>query len=175
MKLKQLFTDESAVSPVIGVILMVAITVLLAATAASFFLGLTGQNVDAPTAAIQFDYTKQTDSTDRANHVLVIKHAGGDSLKAKNVDINLNGARTSDPDVPAISNGFDWNELKSESDSEITAGMQTTISRQTLTDTGSYALDDKAFKLNKASVTVSWSSPETDKTFTLAEWQAPTA
>ena len=40
MQLKKLFKDDDAVSPVIGVILMVAITVILAAVIASFVLGL---------------------------------------------------------------------------------------------------------------------------------------
>ena len=40
MKLTKLFSEERAVSPVIGVILMVAITVILAAVIATFVLGL---------------------------------------------------------------------------------------------------------------------------------------
>jgi len=36
MNIKQLLNDDDAVSPVIGVILMVAITVILAAVIASF-------------------------------------------------------------------------------------------------------------------------------------------
>jgi flagellin-like protein len=41
MNFKQLFTDdEDAVSPVIGVILMVAITVILAAVIGTFVLGV---------------------------------------------------------------------------------------------------------------------------------------
>ncbi|MFA9502659.1 type IV pilin [Natrinema sp. H-ect1] len=47
--------DERAVSPVIGVILMVAITVILAAVIAAFVLDL-GQGQEAnPQAGIQFD------------------------------------------------------------------------------------------------------------------------
>ena len=38
MDMKKLFADDSAVSPVIGVILMVAITVILAAVIGSFVL-----------------------------------------------------------------------------------------------------------------------------------------
>ena len=55
MELKQLFRDDNAVSPVIGVILMVAITVILAAVIASFVLGLGDQNNPAPTADFNFD------------------------------------------------------------------------------------------------------------------------
>jgi flagellin-like protein len=44
--MKQFAQNEEAVSPVIGVILMVAITVILAAVIAAFVFGMTG-NVDA--------------------------------------------------------------------------------------------------------------------------------
>ena len=57
MRLKQLFTDDDAVSPVIGVILMVAITVILAAVIASFVLGL-GDSTDEvqPNTGFSFEY-----------------------------------------------------------------------------------------------------------------------
>ncbi|MFP4188678.1 MAG: type IV pilin, partial [Halobacteriales archaeon] len=48
--------DDSAVSPVIGVILMVAITVILAAVIGTFVLGL-GENVEETAqAGVNFDY-----------------------------------------------------------------------------------------------------------------------
>ncbi|RDZ96638.1 type IV pilin [Haloferax sp. Atlit-6N] len=77
MKLKQLFTDDSAVSPVIGVILMVAVTVILAAVIGSFVLNL-GQGVQqtAPQASFGFDY----DTTDNGN--VTITHETGDSIDA---------------------------------------------------------------------------------------------
>ncbi|WP_436934619.1 type IV pilin [Halovenus marina] len=63
MKLTELFDNESddgrAVSPVIGVILMVAITVILAAVIATFVLGL-GESVDSTAPQITF----QCDGTD---------------------------------------------------------------------------------------------------------------
>ena len=54
--------DDRAVSPVIGVILMVAITVILAAVIGTMVLGMTdsvGQNVQAG-ANVQFDDTADT-------------------------------------------------------------------------------------------------------------------
>jgi len=75
MKLKQLFTDDDAVSPVIGVILMVAITVILAAVIASFVLGLGDQTTTQPQASFGFDY----ESGSNAN--LTITHKSGDSIK----------------------------------------------------------------------------------------------
>ena len=60
---------ERAVSPVIGVILMVAITVILAAIIGAFVIGLGGQTTEAaPTASFQC----QADGN--------LTHAGGDTL-----------------------------------------------------------------------------------------------
>ena len=57
MRYTETGNDDSAVSPVIGVILMVAITVILAAVIGTFVLGL-GENVqETPQAGIQFDYS----------------------------------------------------------------------------------------------------------------------
>jgi flagellin-like protein len=55
MNLKNLFDDDNAVSPVIGVILMVAITVILAAVIGAFVLNLGSSQDTAPTASWQWD------------------------------------------------------------------------------------------------------------------------
>jgi flagellin-like protein len=74
MELRQLLTEDRAVSPVIGVILMVAITVILAAVIGTFVLGL-GQNVQStPQASFQFDF-----DTDSQN--VNVTHNGGDRLE----------------------------------------------------------------------------------------------
>jgi len=76
MQLKKLLTadEEQAVSPVIGVILMVAITVILAAVIASFVLGLGDSQDVAPTATFDFNYDSESPS-------LTITHTGGDNIK----------------------------------------------------------------------------------------------
>ncbi|MCG7854185.1 MAG: type IV pilin N-terminal domain-containing protein, partial [Methanosarcinaceae archaeon] len=51
-KANQFIKDEDAVSPVIGVILMVAITVILAAVIAAFVFGM-GPPEQAPQASIR--------------------------------------------------------------------------------------------------------------------------
>jgi flagellin-like protein len=74
MELKQLLTEDRAVSPVIGVILMVAITVILAAVIGTFVLGL-GQNVQStPQASFNFDFNQSSKSVD-------VTHNGGDRLE----------------------------------------------------------------------------------------------
>ena len=76
MQLKQLLTEDRAVSPVIGVILMVAITVILAAVIGTFVLGL-GQNVQStPQASFSFDFDTSA-TTPNVN----VTHNGGDRLE----------------------------------------------------------------------------------------------
>jgi flagellin-like protein len=82
MDIKELFNDDSAVSPVIGVILMVAITVILAAVIATFVLGL-GDSVSntAPQASFSFDYTEDSTATNAGSTgVVTVTHNGGDSI-----------------------------------------------------------------------------------------------
>ncbi|EMA41669.1 type IV pilin [Halobiforma nitratireducens] len=60
--------DERAVSPVIGVILMVAITVILAAVIAAFVLDL-GDTSANPSAGIQYDYSDDDDWSVTLNNI----------------------------------------------------------------------------------------------------------
>ena len=86
MNIKNLFYDDDAVSPVIGVILMVAITVILAAVIASFVLGL-GNSTDEvqPSSSLEFDYEEGAGSN--GEDFLTITLTDGDSLLAENVHI----------------------------------------------------------------------------------------
>ena len=80
MKLHELFADDDAVSPVIGVILMVAITVILAAVIGTFVLGLGGQVQDtAPNA--QFIFSEDSNSD------LTIIHDGGQPVGVSNLNV----------------------------------------------------------------------------------------
>jgi flagellin-like protein len=85
MELKQLFEtgDDRAVSPVIGVILMVAITVILAAVIGTFVLGL-GDQVQQTSPNAQWDWSY--DGTD-----LEITHEGGDTVDATTLSFSGNG------------------------------------------------------------------------------------
>jgi len=75
--------DERAVSPVIGVILMVAITVILAAVIGTFVLGL-GDSVDsAPQASFNFDYNNS------AGGSVDVAHRGGDTIDLEDVSVQI--------------------------------------------------------------------------------------
>jgi flagellin-like protein len=83
MQFKQLLADEDAVSPVIGVILMVAITVILAAVIGTFVLGLGGNVNSAPQASWTFEQSSgiQVDAI----------HEGGDQIDGSNLDPVVTG------------------------------------------------------------------------------------
>ncbi|MDZ7702013.1 MAG: type IV pilin N-terminal domain-containing protein [Halobacteriales archaeon] len=78
--------DERAVSPVIGVILMVAITVILAAVIGTFVLDL-GQS--AGQSAPQASLSVTIDST---NENVTIEHTGGDAIDAKDTKVIIENA-----------------------------------------------------------------------------------
>ncbi|SEL48967.1 type IV pilin [Haloferax larsenii] len=107
MKLKNLFTEDRAVSPVIGVILMVAITVILAAVIGTFVLGLGDQVQEtAPQASFAFDY----DGSD-----LVITHESGEAINNQSVTIVDPSGTTA------------WNDSINNGDGKITAGESNTL------------------------------------------------
>jgi flagellin-like protein len=101
MQLKELLTEDRAVSPVIGVILMVAITVILAAVIGTFVLGLGDQvSESAPQASFSFDFSSndgdETFDGDAQDNV-TITHEGGETLETSN--INVQGDNGGSPDA----------------------------------------------------------------------------
>ena len=123
-------------SPVIGVILMVAITVILAAVIGAFVLGL-GDSVSetAPSAQIDFDYTD--------GDQVVLTHDGGDSFEADRVNItgpveNSNGVVGWDDTISAGVSS-DGNTVNEDSGGETIrlvwtgeGGSSSTIARSTV-------------------------------------------
>jgi len=140
MRLKQLFADDNAVSPVIGVILMVAITVILAAVIASFVLGLGNQaQQGAPTATIGMDYSQAIENESNANAgILKVSHDGGDSIDYQELYIRGSGFNDSSADVRDAAgesvihhNGTDgeqWNGTISGDNDQIVSGDRAIVS-----------------------------------------------
>lgn len=70
--------NEDAVSPVIGVILMVAITVILAAVIAAFVFNIGGTQTKTPVASLTATASLTTKN-------ITISHSGGDSIDLSKV------------------------------------------------------------------------------------------
>lgn len=110
-----------AVSPVIGVILMVAITVILAAVIGTFVLGL-GESVEsAPQATFNFD-VEENDSGEITQ--ITVTHGGGDTIDSDRLTLS-GGINGSDP-VDVTDNALDNTGQSAPSD-EFSAGDQIVV------------------------------------------------
>ena len=152
MQLKQLLNDDDAVSPVIGVILMVAITVILAAVIGTFVLGLGDQvQTTAPNANFQFDY----DDAQSGN--LTITHSGGDGVAANELIL------TGDVNAPNQNNmtweGTGNGDTVKAGDSVLVEGSGST----------KFQWDDGQSD-NGDEVRVVWQDADSDQSSTLRTW-----
>lgn len=88
LELPQLNETDRAVSPVIGVILMVAITVILAAVIGSFVLGL-GDQLDSQGPQVSLGVSAGTNTSDTGETLLRINHNNGPSLQTANLKVTV--------------------------------------------------------------------------------------
>lgn len=82
--------NEDAVSPVIGVMLMLVVTVVIAAVVVMFSTGLAGSTETTPTALFEVSYTGTWNSeygSELAN--VGLRHKGGDVIPLKDLQITL--------------------------------------------------------------------------------------
>jgi len=157
MELKQIFTEDEAVSPVIGVILMVAITVILAAVIGTFVLGLGDQVQDtAPQASFNFEFG----SAPSGNASVDITHDGGDSIDTSSAFLNTT---------------VDGTEVVDTSDNyvyETAGGWTGTVSAGTSVNV-TKAPPDATSSWSGESIRVVWTAPTGDNSATLGKATAP--
>jgi len=137
MQVRKLLTDDDAVSPVIGVILMVAITVILAAVIAAFVLDLGDTDEAAPTVSFDFDYDQDTSE-------LTVNHESGDNFDPSEVSlagVNLDAedSDVGDGDYDGLS--LDDDEFNLCDDDEVSAGDRFTLELEDNGDADAYELD----------------------------------
>jgi len=90
--LKYFQRDQRGVSPVIGVILMVAITVVMGAVVAGFAYGYLGNTPKAPNIAMSVI----DDPTDQTS--VLVKHSGGENIGANEWKASLTLGKESSAD-----------------------------------------------------------------------------
>jgi flagellin-like protein len=155
MEIRSFLSQNRAVSPVIGVILMVAITVILAAVIGTFVLGLGDQvSQTTPNASFGFDYEAGTNDT------IEIAHNGGDTIPASEVNATVSGALDENGNSVTFSGDL-------FSGGDVSAGSAQTLTESDFTGTG---LD-----LSEATVRVVWASDEGDSSAQLGRWSGPDA
>jgi len=133
--------NEDAVSPVIGVILMVAITVILAAVIAAFVFNLGGSQAKAPTASIVAANNPDSPEID-----LKISHKGGDLLKAGEWKVSVVLASNPIPVyVTATSTSGEFSVGSQITATSLTTGCTEPIDNACIITSSLLTTDDAAF------------------------------
>jgi flagellin-like protein len=150
MNFKKLLTEDRAVSPVIGVILMVAITVILAAVIGTFVLGL-GDQVSESAPQAQFTF-----NLDSSTNQLTITHDGGDAIPSDNINVTGGGTDVRWDHSSGLTTAYD-----------VSAGNSTVINDGTVTGGGTEAAVNAG-----DTIRIVWSSANSDKTATVGQFEA---
>jgi len=160
MEFQKLFDDDRAVSPVIGVILMVAITVILAAVIGTFVLGL-GDQVQNTTPQASFGFETHDQDGDGDADWVNVTHESGSTIDGTALSVSTTaGGGTSDT----------W--ANAAGVSEVSAGNEFTVSDQ---DGGAVAgdIDLTGSDLEGETVRVIYDNPNSDSSSTLAKFEVP--
>lgn len=144
--------NDGAVSPVIGVILMIVITVLLAAIVAAFLVNIGDTNAATPQASFQYAYDESTEE-------LTITVDSGGQFEAGQVTFEGVGFDMS---------GQTWAQQSGKSpDSAVASGDRVTLGDGVA---GSGTDVTPAYELE-----IVWEAPSGTKTATLSERTGPGA
>jgi flagellin-like protein len=169
MQLQTRSTDDRAVSPVIGAVLLIAVTVILVATSGALLMNMSEEpEVTRPDMSFDFEY-----GTENGDEVLDIVHEGGDKLTTGQVEVIVEDATYTGSDDP---NGRYTAEQLGISDPEIKAGNDIRVKDECLFDgaggcTAPETSDE--LDLSGAYVKVVWTSENGEKSFILGRWRGP--
>lgn len=137
MRIRDLFGDRRAVSPVIGVVLMVAITVLLAAVIGTFLLGI-GTGGSTPQATFAYEATENPTFPDE----LRIVHRSGDAIPNDELYVTANVPVQEASGSPGPADRLSWAQLGDGGDN-VESGDEVVVEPPN-TDP---ELEDKVFRL----------------------------
>jgi flagellin-like protein len=161
---KRWYHANRGVPPTVGVVLLVAIAVLLAATAGAFFFGAGQQATwnQMPTVALDASFDR-----DGGSHTLTVTHEGGNTVAYSTVRVFVRDATCvngNDPNAEYTPGGL------GHSDDRVAAGSVLKLDNWTLCRTLSTDLD-----LSQAEVRVVWVSEDGATSATLWRWRGPGA
>jgi len=171
-KLLETDDDERAVSPVIGVILMVAITVILAAVIGAFVIGIGDDQEVQPTASFNFDFDTDTNE-------VTVSHSQGDSIQSPDslfVSVDGNRAEWSGGDfvdTSTFSSDQSYVQFVSSGSYDISSGNQVTVEKTFWDNTAGSEDDTVNPDWDAESISVIWVSETGDSSSTLSDSTAP--
>jgi flagellin-like protein len=138
---------DRGVSAVIGIVLLVAVTVLLVTVVGGFVLAFTGPGESPPQSDFFFDHTE----LESGGTFVAVTHLGGESIPAGELDIVVRG-------VEGGTETWAWETQ----DVDVTAA-------DTLVLGGDAAGGAVTIEGGSAVVQIRWSAPDSDRTYVLAQ------
>lgn len=147
-------------TPVVGIVLLIGITLLLAATVAAFAVGVEDETVQSqvPTTALGFEYDMGTGGTDE----LTIVHKSGDGIEAADLRIDVE-----DASCPAGNPNDQYDAGELGFTGELTSGDTITVDSSTVPPCSGGDLD-----LRSATVRIVWTD-DTGSSAMLQSWTGP--
>lgn len=142
MRLGGVVTDEAAVSPVISVVLMVAVTVTLAAVVGAFVFGFDEPKESAPQAEFDFEQLERPPSD---HDEVEITHANGASVRNDNLFVVTDkGVRDADG-APASDDRLSWFQFAEDEGAK--RGAALTVGDSTRFETGATEIENTEVRL----------------------------
>lgn len=152
-------SGDRGVSPVIGVILMVAIVVVLAAVVATFALGF-GDDTQANPPSFG-GTVRYNQSTDGIGQSITIDRKAGDDIPVSKLSVDVIGAEVVDSGGTRIAVEYTGNALSSIG-SDLDAGDSITIDRGDFSKSGGSIGANEHLDLSHATVQFVWTDgPDT--------------
>ncbi|AHB67108.1 hypothetical protein HISP_14210 [Haloarcula hispanica N601] len=154
-----------AVSPVIGVVILVGIAAILAATIGVFALGFSEQRpTQAPQVAIVADYSERTTGN---GEYLNLSFSSGETVYRDNLTVVVSDARSSDGSDVTL----DTDPIQAQASTRITSGTEITIHQ------GQFAgiTSGEHLDLSDATLRLVWNpadEPESE-TYVIYRWPDP--
>ena len=165
MDIKNIFSEDRAVSPVIGVILMVAITVILAAVIGAFVIGIGDDQEVQPTASFSFDFSSADGEESPAE--VTIAHSTGDTIDSPDsLFVSIDGERSEWTDGEFEDADYSFDEIEYP----VRSGSQVTVTKD---QTSEEEENDDYIDWEGESLSVVWESETGDSSATLSSSDAP--
>ncbi|MFC7019666.1 MULTISPECIES: type IV pilin N-terminal domain-containing protein [Haloarcula] len=152
-------------SPVVGVVLMVAIVVVLGAVIGAYVVSFGEQEpTQAPQVAIVAEYSERTDGN---GEYLNLSFESGDTLERADLTLVVSDARSSDGGAATLTG----DPLGAQAPTRITAGTELSIHADHFSGVGAGAHLD----LSEATLRLVWeaNTDEETETYVIYRWPAP--
>ena len=166
-------------SSVIGVILMIAVVVVLAASVGVYVLDAGDSVTKSPQVTFSADYVRDTAND---GDVLIVTLDGGDGLDASALRVTVEGAwsrdaEDADDNEPAVYIGA--GAIESATRGRFESGETVRFGHSQFREEGGGNINDghgdDYLDLNAAVVRLVWSAPGADTEYVLWEWEGPNA